>query len=69
MHQQYRGELADRTLRSRKSSTAWFPLAFARGAEMDKRRVMRLGGGISNDLLHGINIFSVYFSSFDVKQV
>ena len=38
-------------------------------SEVDKSHVMRLGGGIPNDLLHGINIFSVYFSSFDVKQV
>ena len=27
------------------------------------------GGEVPNDLLYGINIFSVYFSIFDVKQV
>ena len=30
---------------------------------------MRLGEDVPNDLLYGINIISVYFSSFDVKQV
>ena len=27
------------------------------------------GRDVPNDLLYGINIISVYFSSFDVKQV